>query len=552
MSKNRQDRRDFLRLAGLTALAPVQRAAAADVAVGSDAHSSQNRGTGAAGKGGPNLLIIMADQHRAGLTQHSGFPLDTMPTLDALAREGTTFQRAYACAPLCVPSRVSLLTGRWAHAHRVRQNSAAAHAVFREDLFGIVKRLGYRTGLAGKNHSYLKSANLDFWREYSHLSGWKAPDAPDEVRRFDQWLLRENFAIEPEAAPFPVEAQHPYRIVTDACDFIGAKRERPFALWVSFPEPHNPYQVSEPYFSMFRPEALPAREVGPEALAKKGFKWQWLRGLQEDTDPRYDSIWRRTRANYLGMLRLIDDQLKRLIAFLDAQRLRENTIIVYLSDHGDYFCDYGLIHKGAGMPEDLIRIPMIFSGGGVAAGLSPDAFVSTADIMPTLCEALGLDIPHGAQGRSLWPMLQKRDYPQEEFRSIYSEMGFGGMHYDASDRVPYSIAQFRSAAPQSKLGFDELDKVTQSGNLKMVRMGDWKLLFDMLGKGELYDLRSDPYELKNLFDDPASATERNALMAELLTWTIRTEDDLPLAAYQTKWPLHNWNAPYRRDSGSSK
>jgi arylsulfatase A-like enzyme len=540
-----QGRRDFLRLAGLSALVPSLHASdevtpAQEPSVGKT--DNVNR---------PNLLIIMADQHHAGLTKRSGFPLDTMPTLDAVAQAGAIFERAYACAPLCVPSRVSLLTGRWPHAHRVRQNSAAGHAVFQEDLFDIAKRLGYRTGLAGKNHSHLKPSKLDFWRAYSHLGGWQAPHAAREVVEFDQWLLRENFAIEPEAAPFPVEAQHPYRIVSDACDFIGAHPDKPFALWVSFPEPHNPYQVSEPYFSMFPPESVPARQVGPEVLPGKGFKWQWLRGLEEETDPGYDSRWRRTRSNYLGMLRLIDDQLKRLVGFLDSRHLRENTVIVYLSDHGDYFCNYGLIHKGVGMPEDLIRIPMVFSGAGVSPGLSPDAFVSTADIMPTLCEALGVEIPHGVQGRSLWPMLQKRDYPQEEFRSVYSEVGFGGMYYEASDQVPYSIAEFHSSAPHSKLGFDELDKVTQSGNLKMVRMGNWKLLFDMLGNGELYDLASDPYELKNLFDDPTSAAERKKLMAELLTWTIRTEDDLPLAAYQTKWPSHNWYAPYRRDKPSA-
>jgi arylsulfatase A-like enzyme len=246
------------------------------------------------------------------------------------------------------------------------------------------------------------------------------------------------------------------------------------------------------------------------------------------------------------MLRLIDDQIKRLVGCLDANGVRENTIIVYLSDHGDYFCDYGLIHKGAGMPEDLIRIPMVWAGAGIPGGSAPDAFVSTADVMPTLCEALGVAIPRGAQGRSLWPMLTNREYPKEEFRSIYSEVGFGGMYYEASDHVPYSIAEFRSKAPDSKLGFDELDKVTQSGNLKMVRKGEWKLYFDMMGNGELYHLPSDPFELQNRFGDASAASERNDLMAELLEWTIRTEDDLPIAAYETKWPKRNWYVPYRK------
>ena len=108
-------------------------------------------------------------------------------------------------------------------------------------------------------------------------------------------------------------------------------------------------------------------------------------------------------------------------------------------------------------------------------------------------------------------------------------------------RIP--IAEFRSE-PGSKLGFDELDPVTQSGNLKMVRKGDWKLLFDMMGHGELYHLPSDPYELKNVFQEPANAEIRDQLLQELLKWTIRTQDDLPIAAYKTKWPKRNWYASY--------
>ena len=133
---SKQDRRDFLRIAGLSAIAPAVRGVAQTPAT-----SGGNR---------PNLLIIMSDQHHAGFTKLSGFPLDTMPALDRLAESGAGFDNAYACAPLCVPSRVSMLTGRWPHAHRVRQNSAAEHAVFEKDIFDVAKALGYRTGWQGK------------------------------------------------------------------------------------------------------------------------------------------------------------------------------------------------------------------------------------------------------------------------------------------------------------------------------------------------------------------------------------------------------------------
>jgi arylsulfatase A-like enzyme len=217
---SKRDRREFLRLAGFSAIAS------------SAVEGAQSASTSATSAHRPNLLLIMADQHHAGVTKRSGFPLDTMPVLDRLAESGVGFHRAYACAPLCVPSRVSLLTGRWPHAHRVRQNSAAAHGVFQKDIFEIAKSLGYRTGLAGKNHNYLKPGQLDFWRAYSHLDGWKAPYASRQVVEFDKWLLRENFAIEPEAAPFPAEVQHPYRIVSDAWT-IRTEDDLPLAAYAT-------------------------------------------------------------------------------------------------------------------------------------------------------------------------------------------------------------------------------------------------------------------------------------------------------------------------------
>ena len=315
-----------------------------------------------------------------------------------------------------------------------------------------------------------------------HLEGWKPPDASREVIEFDNWLLRENFAIEPQPAPFPVETQHPYRIVSRCLRVHRRETGTAVCPMGEFPGTAQSLSGIGAIFQPVSPGIDSAPRCRPGSPGpQKGYKWQWLRGLEEDANSGYDSLWRRTRSNYLGMLRLIDDQLGRLLSFLERAGFAENTVVVYLSDHGDYFCDYGLIHKGVGMPEDLIHVPMVWAGAGVSQqATNQTAFVSTADVMPTLCEVLGVEIPRGAQGRSLWPLLQGRPYPHEEFRSIYSEVGFGGMYYEAADHVPYSIAEFRSKAPDSKLGFDELDPVTQSGNLKMVRMGDWKLLFDML------------------------------------------------------------------------
>ena len=481
----------------------------------------------------------MSDQHRAGLTRRSGFPLDTMPTLDRLAHGGVAFDRAYTTAPLCVPARVSLLTGRWPHAHRVRQNSAARFALFEKDLFQVCHDHGYRTGLAGKNHSHLTKDRLDFWRPYMHLDGYLPPSAPPEYAAFEKWMREENFRTGNDPTPFPLEVQFPYRIVSDAIEFIASAGSQPFALWVSFPEPHNPYQVPKPYFDMFPPDKVPPRAVGPEARAAKPYKWKWLGDLENRVYPDHEQNWRRTRSNYLGMLRLIDDQLARLVGHLETSGKLANTLVVYLSDHGDFFCDYGLDRKGVDLPEVLTRIPMVWSGWQVRPRRDAPEFVSTADILPTLVEAIGAPIPRGVQGRSLLPMLQGKAYPAAEFDSIYSEVGFGGLYYGPEDTIDPKWG-ITGGTATAHTGFDELNSVTQAGNLKMVRSGDWKLTFDMMGNGQLYNLASDAYELRNLYNDPSASSTRTRLLADLLRWTIRTQDDLPIAGYTPKWAPHGW------------
>jgi arylsulfatase A-like enzyme len=338
-------------------------------------------------------------------------------------------------------------------------------------------------------------------------------------------------------------------------EFIDGAGDQPFLLQIGFSEPHDPEQVPAPYWDMFPPDSVPDRCAGPEALKQMGYRAQWLYGHQESGFPS-EKNWRRYKSNYLGMLRLLDDQLARLQNFLDEKKLTQNTILVYSADHGDYLMDYGLGRKGVGMPESLARIPMVWAGPGIkSSSAGTSAFVSMVDFFPTVCEAMGVDIPQGVQGRSLWPILQNQEYPREEFRSIYCTAGLGGLYYEASDNVPYFLPDGQRAQMQrlhaGTAGYDELNKVTQSGLQKMVRMGDWKLIYDMMGYGQLYHLPSDPCELRNVFGQPHAAKEQMELMAELLMWTIRAQDSLPTGPegvkYQTKWSAqHNWYAPYRQ------
>lgn len=506
----------------------------------------------------PNIILIVSDQHRTGLTKAAGYPFDTSPALDRLGLQGANFPNAYATAPLCVPSRISMLTGRWPDAHRVRMNLTAKDAVYTRDLYDVAKVAGYRTGLAGKNHTYREPESLDFWREYEHTSGYQPPQAPPAYAAFDAWMKKlggANLSLEP--TPFPVEVQYPYRIVSDAIEFIDGAKAQPFLLQVSFPEPHAPQQVPAPYWDMFPPDKLLPRKAGPEALAKLGFRARWLFEQQQRAAVPDEEHWQRYVSNYLGALRMVDDQLSRLLAHVEARGLTEDTVIVFTGDHGDYVMDYGLGRKGVGLSEALERIPMTFAGGGIKPLGNQDAvFLSNADIMPSLCEAMGQPIPLGVQGRSIWPILKGQSYPAQEFRSIYAGVGVGGLYYEDEDAPPLPPKAAPGNDDSPGVGNDTLNKVTQSGNQKMVRMGRWKLIYDAFGYGQLYDLPKDPLELDNLFGKPAWAAQQNDLMAELLMWSLRVQDSLPTGPqnrkYQTKWPgQHNWLTPYQQAAPNS-
>lgn len=524
-------RRDFLKAVGTSAVA-------SSVAV-----PLMARGT----VGQPNVIILLCDQWSYGATKATGLALDTAPTLDRLQRSGVGFARNYCTAPLCVPSRVSMLTGRWPEAHRVRMNLQDRAAFYEKDIYQVAKAAGYRTALVGKNHSYLRKGDVDFWREYYHEGAAPDQDVSPIQKAYDRWLRDRHFNVVDTPTPFPLTTQLPYRIVSDAMTFIDQSGDVPFLMQVSIPEPHNPEQVPAPYWDMFPPATVPDRCAGPEMLPKLGERLQWEYRMQQAAFPDTEKLWRRYRSNYFGMLRLIDDQIKRLTDYLDAKGLADNTVIVFTADHGDSLMNFGIGHKGLGLRETVTHTPMVWWGPGIRPNAAADtAFTSMADLMPTLCEIIGEPIPHGVQGRSLLPLLRGDDYPKDEFRSIYSGVGVGGLYYEDKDEVPLSTGH------DDKLPgmFDELNKVTLSGNQKMVRMGDWKLMYDMMGYGQLYNLKTDPCELTNLFGQPQHATIQADLMAELAMWVIRSQDSLPTgpqnAKYETKWPAaHNWYAPYR-------
>lgn len=491
----------------------------------------------------PNIVIIMTDQQQARLSRREGFELDTTPFLDGLARQGAWFNRAYTAAPICVAARVSMLTGRWPSATRVRSNHNVQDATYEKDLVDVLKEQGYATAVCGKNHSHLTQARVDHWFAAGH-TGEGGPNRTEAQKAFDQYMRERGHRTRLEPTPFSVECQGPYRAVSSAMRWLETVTDRPFFLWLTFAEPHNPYQVPKPYFDMFAPDSLPRPIAGPETLENRGFKWRFNRQQFLKAFLNFDAELPRARSNYLGMLRLIDDQVRRFVEFLETRGKRQDTVIVFVSDHGDFVGEYGLMRKGLEMNEFLMRIPMIVVGPGVVPRRDAhSAHVSLVDIMPTLCEAIGVSLPNGVQGRSLWPLLTSVDYPEGEFAEVYAEQGFGGLHYTEED----TLDPAQEGALNPGVAFDCLNSWSQSGTMRMLRRGDWKLTFDMQGHGQLYDLAQDPAELENLYGKSEWAAKQQEMLAGLLTWALRAQDPLPLPRrrYVMKTDPRNYWSPYR-------
>lgn len=485
----------------------------------------------------PNIVVIMTDQQRADLCGREGFPLDITPYVDGLAYQNVWFNKAYTVMPASTPARCSMFTGRFPSATHVRTNHNIQDIYYEKELVSVLKENNYKTALVGKNHSYLRAKDMDFWSEYSH---WGKNKPTTEGERAVKSFFKEAAGQFLQPSPISVENQQPTRIVDETLKWIDSQQNNPFFVWVSFPEPHNPYQVCEPYYSMFSPEKIPSLKTSRKDALKKGGKYQTLASLEDASCPNLEQDLTRLRGNYMGMIRLIDDQIKRLVESLKAKGLYKNTIFVILSDHGDYCGEYGLIRKGAGLSESLTRIPMVWAGYQIKEqSKAMEAHVSLADIFPTLCTAIGDSIPMGVQGRSLWPMLTGKEYPKEEFSSIVVQQGFGGEDFLLKDNLTFE--REGALIPNKVAHFDELNTWTQSGTSRMLRMGNWKLVINSYGTGELYNLKEDPYELNNLFGNTKFTNKQNTMQTKLLAWELRLQDPLPLLRYRYHFKRNEYN-----------
>jgi len=469
----------------------------------------------------PNLIFIMTDQQHYKSMGITGTPVVRTPNLDSLGREGVFFHRAFTPTPLCVPSRVCYHTGRYVHANRSRTNLLLM-LDGEPDFTQILREAGYVTGLAGKNHCYTQrqlSERFDFLAEYSHGGAKNPPKGSSdyEVAKHRQGAMYELMLED----PFPPEQCITSRITDRAIEFIDKNKANPFHLWLSYPDPHPPYMVAEPYASMYDAKDIPEPPFREGEFDNKPFRQKYVKDFNayEQYFDHYgpDGI-RKLRAIYYGMMTFIDDQVGRLLEYLDEHGLRENTIIVFCTDHGDYTGDHRLIRKSVTLYDSLIHIPMLFNWTGRFRPREiRETMISVIDFAPTLLDLMGLEIHPGMQGKSAADLLLGETNQHRD--EIFAEYGTPG--------EPYSDIDEEEFAKLVKSRTGHLSRRAMQGRFKAIRTLDWKYVHYPNGEGELYDLKNDPDELTNLFYEKEHAKLVEEMKTRILNWLITTEDALP-------------------------
>lgn len=490
----------------------------------------------------PNILFITADQQRGDCYGFRGRKVKT-PHLDRLAAEGTHFENCLNANTVCQPARSSILTGMLPLTHGVIDNGIDLDPKIGEQGFaGQMSKAGYHTAFIGKAHFSTKAtfaptgtpecqtSSADFdeswlgpYMGFEHaelivLGHWhknRPRSKPPAGGHFERWFY-ENAGEEgyelwaDETRPgtgaaqtwnsaLPVAWHNSTWLGERTIDYLrnrqkDNKQDQPFCAWVSFPDPHHPFDCPEPWSRLHDPKDVDLPKHGEKDL--DGRPW-WHRASLESEPELADPIMKKFRAqgsrapdqteeqlremtaNYYGMISLIDHNVGRILSALDDAGLSEDTYVFYTADHGDLLGDHGLYLKGPTPYESLLNVGLIARGPQVKAGHVEKSLISTLDLAATFCDIGETKLPDGTQSQSFQSLLK-------------GESGSGDPRYNE-----WNVNPSRCGVPLE---------------LRTVRTDTHKLTMELVsGAGEMYNLEHDPDEMKNIFEKASHASVRREL-----------------------------------------
>ena len=417
----------------------------------------------------PNVLVIMADDLNNDMGVY-GHPMVKTPNLDRLAARGVRFDRAYNQFPLCSPSRVSLLTGLRPDTTRVHDLVTDFRTVIPEVLTlpQMFKRNGYLTARVGKifhygNPGQIGTSGLDDPASWDVFVNPRGIDKDEEAQLTNFTPTRGlGSALAYYASPAPDEAHTDGKVAAETIALLEKNTDRPFFIGAGFYRPHCPFIAPKKYFDLYPLDRIRAPRSMPGSPEPPPAAWfttppNW--GIGEDAQ-------RESIRAYYASITFLDANVGRLLDALDRLKLTDNTIVVFMSDHG-----YHLGERGQWMKQTLFersaRAPLMMAGPGVTAkGRASSRIVEFLDIYPTLADLARVSPPPGLHGRSLAPLLRN---PQAQWDHP-------------------ALTQVRRGPPENHfMGYS-------------VRTEKWRYTEWDEGKrgAELYDEVTDPDEMRNL------------------------------------------------------
>lgn len=461
----------------------------------------------------PNVVLIHTDQQRWDTIAANGNRIIKTPNLDRLAARSVNFTNCYAQNPVCMPSRISLMTGRYCSSLRIThmavtvpQDTTAIQHLF--------ARSGYRTGLIGKLH-YLPHSNRrhnrphpNYGFDHVELSdepgcyddayrAWVRLRAPDQVDAVslglppvaEEWrrILGVDDGIthpqrtEYRARSFPADSRltHAAFVGEQTAQFISEHKREPFFCFSGFYSPHSPWVAPDEYLSLYRDADMPLPHYPEEYPAPEDerFSEETLRSITK---------------GYYAMISEVDNWVGEILSALDRADLADRTIIVFTSDHGEWLGEHRRFGKGFWAPDVVSRVPLIVSvpeSLGGLAGEQVSQIVECVDVVPTLLRLCGLPVPEDVQG----------------------------------DVLPVSSVVTPSAADALAL--------TEHHGWRSLRSDEFRYVVRSDGEEHLYDIAGDQWEYSDVAADPDHAELLSAARHELVTRMLRIEQPLP-----REWP----------------
>ena len=477
----------------------------------------------------PNLILFLPDQQRADTLACYGGANVHAPNLNKLASESVVFERTYVTHPVCTPSRSSLMTGTWPHTNGCTRNSVPLDSRFR--VFPeLMQDQDYRTAYIGKWHLGEDGP------AYAEASAGRPAG-----RGFQQWISTEDhgdytkFLVSNGIVPdksngrfsevaisnLPVELSRPKFLEKHACEFIQKHQRDPFILVVAFVEPHSPYNGPLNDVNPLDEVELDVTATLPESEAvplryRLMREWQEAEALLDRerlpiqlffgiTPDEYRSIKQR----YLGLVTLVDQSIGAILACLERFGLTEDTIVIHTRDHGDSLGAHHLFGKET-MFEEAARVPWLIRLPSQTRPQMISHPVSHIDFVPTLLDLLGQPGHPQCAGKSLLPLVNEATALPN---NVFLEWAPNRTKVKKGSR----LARRRV-----------IKRAVEESTRTIVSPDGWKLCLRDKDLNELYNLKDDPFETRNLYSDPQHASVISRLAGEIHRWQESTNDKLKL------------------------